>query len=550
MNFRENETPTKLRGGYYTDPEIASFLTRWVLEIQPQNILEPSCGDGVFIESIALSRHRFLSSFKGFEIEPLEAEKARKRGSALNGRVEIHTGDFLKWSLSQLLQPPSFDAVLGNPPFIRYQYLDTELQTRAKKIFEFFHLPFTMHTNAWVTFVILSIAHLRSGGRLAMVVPSEILHIPHAQALRTFLATQCSRVLIFDPQELWFKNVLQGAVLLLAQKKLSSNSKFLGVGIVPTRTRTFLQENASIYFEKAQFANGKNLTGKWMRALLTSRERNLLDDISQRQNVFRFHQVGSADVGIVTGANNFFLVPDSIVSKYGLNKWAHPMFGRSEHCPGVIYDQRQHQENARLAYPTNFLWLKDAEVALSKDALEYIRLGETQKLHTRYKCRIRKTWYTVPSVYATKIGMLKRAHDTPRLIYNRLKAYTTDTAYRINTKGCAPEKLIYCFLNALTALSAELEGRHYGGGVLELVPTEIEKLIVPLPSSIRPEIRKLDTLVRQLSMENVLEQQNKKVLGTLGLSKSDQDQLLGAWLRLKNRRQRLSDGEETSQSQS
>ena len=146
--------------------------------------------------------------------------------------------------------------------------------------------------------------------------------------------------------------------------------------------------------------------------------------------------------------------------------------------------------------------------------------------------------------------MLKRAHDTPRLIYNRLEAYTTDTAYRISTTACSPEKLIYCFLNALTALSAELEGRHYGGGVLELVPTEIEKLLVPVPSSVDPEIRELDTLVRQSSMANVLEQQNKTVLGTMGLSKSEQDQLLAAWLRLKNRRQRLSAEEEASQSQS
>ena len=95
-------------------------------------------------------------------------------------------------------------------------------------------------------------------------------------------------------------------------------------------------------------------------------------------------------------------------------------------------------------------------------------------------------------------------------------------------------------MNALTALSAELEGRHYGGGVLELVPSEIEKLLVPLPSTISPEICKLDALVRKSSVIDVLEQQNRKILGTLNLSKSDQDQLLSAWLRLKNRRQRIS----------
>jgi hypothetical protein len=99
-------------------------------------------------------------------------------------------------------------------------------------------------------------------------------------------------------------------------------------------------------------------------------------------------------------------------------------------------------------------------------------------------------------------------------------------------------------------LSAELEGRHYGGGVLELVPTEIEKLLVPIPSSVRPEIRKLDTLVRQSNVATVLEDQNKKILGVMGIPKSDQDALLAAWLRLKNRRQRIKGDEEVSQSQS
>ncbi len=216
----------------------------------------------------------------------------------------------------------------------------------------------------------------------------------------------------------------------------------------------------------------------------------------------------------------------------------------------MIYDEQQHQENARVGNPTNFIWFQKDAVRLSKPVLEYIQLGESQSLHTRYKCRIRSPWYAVPSVYTTKIGMLKRSHDTPRLIYNRLGAFTTDTAYRINTTVSTPEKLIYCFLNPLTALSAELEGRHYGGGVLELVPTEIEKLLVPIPAKVQPEIRKLDTLVRESSVATMLEEQSEKILGVMGTPKSDQDALLGAWLRLKNRRQRIKgDGEdEASQS--
>ena len=45
MNFMENESSQKLRGGYYTPVDLAEFLVRWVKKIQPNSILEPSCGD-------------------------------------------------------------------------------------------------------------------------------------------------------------------------------------------------------------------------------------------------------------------------------------------------------------------------------------------------------------------------------------------------------------------------------------------------------------------------------------------------------------------------
>src|SRR5260370_40261862 len=101
------------------------------------------------------------------------------------------------------------------------------------------------------------------------------------------------------------------------------------------------------------------------------------------------------------------------------------------------------------------------------------------ELHTGYKCRVRLPWYTVPSVYAHELGMLKRAHNSPRLILNKICAYTTDTAYRIRVlrtlfSGVSPEKLVGCFINPLTALSAEVEGRHYGGCVLGPIPYGID----------------------------------------------------------------------------
>ena len=37
-----------------------------------------------------------------------------------------------------------------------------------------------------------------------MVVPSEILPRHHAKSFRDFLLSQCSRVLMLDPQHIWF----------------------------------------------------------------------------------------------------------------------------------------------------------------------------------------------------------------------------------------------------------------------------------------------------------------------------------------------------------
>ncbi len=542
MNFIEMESAQKLRGGYYTPPDLAAFMVRWVKEISPDRILEPSCGDGVFFQALAQVKGFQSSAIIGFELNKEEAEKADARARDLGlETLQIHSTDFLAWAINHLNDRETrFDAVIGNPPFIRYQYLLEPFQKRSEIIFRQLGLSFTKHTNAWVPFILASMAHLRPGGRLAMVVPSEIIHVTHAQSLRSYLGRECRRVVIIDPEEIWFSKTLQGAVILLAEKRQSKTDIAGGLGIYPVKGREFLRLDPSSVFNAPQTINGDTVQGKWTRALLDKETRSLFEELADRDDVHLFKDIANVDVGIVTGANKFFLVPDEIVQSYNLDRWAHPMFGRSEHCPGIIYDEKQHATNVTRGIPTNFLWFRQIDGELNSKARAYIKSGEEQKLHTRYKCRVRSPWYTVPSVYATEIGMLKRSHDTPRLILNRIGAYTTDTAYRIRAQKIVAEKLVGCFINPLTALSAELEGRHYGGGVLELIPSEIERLIVPLPVKVSVNLNELDKAIRNISMENVLIVQSKIVLSGLGLSPSQQECIFEGWRKLRDRRHRTS----------
>ena len=542
MKFIEDQTAQKLRGGYYTPLDLASFIARWVADANPEKVLEPSCGDGAFFQAMANVGAFEASAITGFELDLEEAGKASKRAKGLRLRnADVRCEDFLGWAIDNMHKGGErFDAVVGNPPFVRYQFLPPQFQVRAAAIFEELGLKFTKHTNAWVPFILASMALLRPGGRLAMVVPAEIIHVTHAQSLRTYLGAECRRLVIIDPEDLWFDGTLQGAVILMAEKRCGPIGTAEGLGMVPVRGRGFLNRSPSELFAAPQTINGKTVAGKWTRALLGFDTRELFDELEARDEVHSFDDIARVDVGIVTGANKFFLVPDETVAAFALDKYAHPMFGRSEPCPGVIYDDQQHAANAKKGNPTNFLWFDDAPNKMSKRAQQYIERGEDENLHTRYKCRTRTPWFKVPSVYSTEVGMLKRCHDTPRLILNKIGAYTTDTAYRIRTQPGQGERLVGCFINPLTALSAELEGRHYGGGVLELIPSEIERLVIPMPRKVDLDLAALDAAIRNRPTHETLERQGKIVLGALGISKAKQAIALEGWRKLRDRRHRVS----------
>lgn len=545
MNFIQNETEQKLRGGYYTPLDLATYIIRWVLEKEPKRVLEPSCGDGVFIQALGRTGYSSSTLFTGFEIVEEEAIKARTCAARMpHVQAEIYVGDFLEWAIKQMaIGTPKFDAVVGNPPFIRYQYLPEDAQGKAEKIFSLLGLPFTKHTNAWVPFVLSSVALLEPGGRLGMIIPAEIIHVVHAQSLRTYLGKVCRRLLIIDPTEIWFDGTLQGAVILFAEKKDESNETGDGLGIVKVSGREFLNNNPSHLFDNTGRMNGRTIEGKWTRALLAPDERQLLDDLSEWPNIRRFRDIAKVDVGIVTGANKFFLVPDSIVDEFQLDEWAHPMFGRSNHVSGLVYSSEDHQANKSSGLSANFLWFRETDLSkVPENVKKYLAIGLSDNLHTRYKCRTRKCWYEVPSVYKSPIAMLKRAHNYPRLVLNLAEAYTTDTAYRIEVTGVEAEALVFGFVNSLTCLTAEIEGRHYGGGVLELVPSEIERLLVPVIKADMDSLIATDQVFRETDSEvDFLAKRDPIVLGKIGLSAVDQKRIHGAWTKLRNRRHRIAE---------
>jgi len=553
MRQRSQESHQKLRGGYYTSSDIAQYLARWVLASQPKTLLEPSCGDGAFIRAVAAVPHDSLTELFAAEPEEQEAQKAQDSAVQLEpASTSIYRGDFLGWAQRQLAMGTTVQGVLGNPPFIRYQYLSDQMQKDSEQLFSMAKLRFTRHTNAWVPFVIASLMMLSPGGRLAMVLPAELLHVLHAGSLRQYLLSQCDRVLVLDPSELWFDDTQQGVVLLLAEKRQTDSMTASGLAVRPIQHRDALCAHPNTLFDTASYEQSPLFTNKWMAALLSVQERSLLVDLANHSQTTRLAEVADVDVGIVTGANQFFLVNEATLDTHGLRPYARAMFGRSGQVAGVIYDSADHRRNQDAQLPVWFLDFRQEEKEpLPAAVLNYIASGEAQELHLRYKCRIRTPWYVVPSVWPAPVAMLKRSHHFPRLVHNVSGALSTDTAYRIQPHHVSSSDLVASGVNSLTSLCAELEGRHYGGGVLELVPSEIERLLLPRPPFTPEAIAHLDTDVRKrLKPLDILERHDARVLPALGLSSSSTVCLREAWHRLRSRRQRRPKAGATTKSSS
>ena len=171
MNFIELESAQKLRGGFYTEPLIASYLVRWIKGSKPKSILEPSCGDGVFLDSMR-EQHLLekISIFTAVELDAAEAKKVSNKYKSTKN-VKVINNDFFNF-YNQNATNNQYDLIVGNPPYIRYQYL-TDLQRESLSAILTSHgMKANKLINAWVGFLVACTQMLNNTGKIAFVVPA------------------------------------------------------------------------------------------------------------------------------------------------------------------------------------------------------------------------------------------------------------------------------------------------------------------------------------------------------------------------------------------
>ena len=276
---------------------------------------------------------------------------------------------------------------------------------------------------------------------------------------------------------------------------------------------------------------------KWTKYFLDPAQIQLLRTIKQSDTLTRLGGLADVDVGIVTGRNSFFTFTDAAAQELGLRPHCVPLVSRSAQLCGLVYDMDCRTSDIAAGHRT---WLLDARGHPTDPALlAHIAAGEADGVHLGYKCSLRKPWWGTPSLWLPDLFMLRQIHRAPRLTVNAAAATSTDTVHRVRVNaGVDPRALAAVFHNSATFAFAEIMGRSYGGGILELEPSEAEQLPVPRPGCAEPDLaRDVDLLLKANEVEKALDVVDRRVLiDRLGWAPDVVAQCRSAWLALRDRR--------------
>lgn len=527
----------KLRGGYYTPAAIADFLVDWAVRSRNDSILEPSCGDGSFIVSVKNKIGRDLSGNDneknncviGVELDPEEAEKAASYG------YNIINEDFFTYYGENIEGKQTFDAIVGNPPFIRYQNFDERYRLAAFELMHRHGFHPNRLTNIWIPFLLLSCEALGDKGRIGMVIPAELFQVDYAAEARNYLSSNFDELTLVTFRKLVFDDIQQEVVLLLGEK--CSEKK--GIRVVELEDLDDLIQKGHSCLDRAETKELDHNSDKWVKYYLSNEELRILRRLNQDERISNAEDLYEVNVGLVSGENDFFLSNWEDAISRGLQNEMRPIISRAEQVKGVFLSEEEYSllknsgKRVSIFMPGDLPYEK-----LGKNAQEYISWGESRGFHKNYKCRIRKRWYVVPTSWVADAFLIRQANLYPKMIMNPTGALVTDTLHKVRFReGVSGKEVAAAFLNTYTLALSETLGRSYGGGVLTFEPGEMRRMRIPMRGAEKLDLQRIDRLQRKGDYEGILAYTDDVLLYEgLGLNRHDVEALRSIWDKMRNRR--------------
>ncbi|MCG8422998.1 MAG: SAM-dependent methyltransferase [Proteobacteria bacterium] len=219
-------------GQWYTPAQVADLALALALprDVASARVLDPACGDGVFL---ARARAAGVSATNlcGIELDAAQARAARQNAPA----ATIVRGDLFARATETL--GDNFDAVVGNPPYVRQERLNKRQKERIRQTLardwpsaQAADLDRLVGRGDLATACVLRALHFaRPGARVVLVVSSALLDAGYGSALWRTVATAGHVLAWIDaPGERWFADAAVNAVIVVLERHSSGRARKAG----------------------------------------------------------------------------------------------------------------------------------------------------------------------------------------------------------------------------------------------------------------------------------------------------------------------------------
>ena len=379
---------------------------------------------------------------------------------------------------------------------------------------------------------------LSENGRIAFVIPAEILQVAYAEDLRLFLSEHLAKITLITFEQLVFPDIEQEVVIFIGEKgSVEKGIRIIEMNDLSDIEKLDLQQNG---FQKMQ-----HVKEKWTRYFTTAKEMELIQSIRTDKRFAKFADYGLINIGITTGNNGYFSISEKTCDEYDLGNVTLPLIGRSSHAHGIFFTNEDWEKNKASGKRARLVNFPDTPIENYPERHKaYIASGEEAGENKGYKCSIRDRWYIVPSIWIPDAFFLRRNNLYPKFVLNRCNAVSTDTMHRMKfNPDVQPENILLSYYNSISFAFTEICGRSYGGGVLEILPSEMGNIMLPQIDKIDPQRREfllsqIDAIVRKSEdIELALDIVDKEILiNMLGIDPEWCASFRKIWKKLRRRR--------------
>src|SRR3989454_4014469 len=481
MHSLRGTSRAKSIGRFYTDVSTAAFVTELAIVDSCHTLLDPACGNGVFLIE-ASKRLRALGSAQALSMIGIdlddeacsEAETVAMK-AAHDTEMRIINRDFFSVTAEEI---GKVEVVLGNPPFVRYQTFSGNLRPRALKPARKAGVSLNRMSNAWAPFVVHAMSFLQRGGRLALILPTELLHAQYASPVIRHLLAQFKRVRIFTFEAPLFPSLYVHVVVLIAEVAGSECKDFQIVRVrnLPDRAQWITTAETIEQHRLSECRTGG--TTRVSEYYLPPRIRSIYRKVEASGLVRSIGELAAVNIGYVTGDHEYFHLTTDAIKRWGIPAGLRVRALRTaRNNKGGIFTEN---DWARLRKMNSACYLLRIPPGSNGSALRkvqpYLAEGIRRGVNQRYQCSTRRPWYGVRGVRIGDGFLTSMSNGVPRLILNEAGVAGSNNVHVVT---CRPpvnsstfRAIVASWYSSYSLVSAIIEGHVLGGGLHKLEPSE------------------------------------------------------------------------------